>query len=70
MVQMMKQEVFTVTAEGLSSYAEGNDFEVGKLGNNITSGNISVFIYTIYGKILADSEDFGGICYNISNFFI
>ncbi len=47
MVQAMKQEVFTVTAEGLGRYAEGYDFEVGKLGNDTTLGNISVFIHTI-----------------------
>ncbi len=62
MVQAMKQEVFTVTAKSLNRYAEGYDFEVGKLGNNTTSGNISVFIHTICGEMLADSKNSDEIC--------
>ena len=44
---------------------ESNDFKVGELRNNATSGHISVLIYTIFGEILADSENSDFICYEI-----
>ncbi len=67
MVQAMKQEDFTITAEGLSRYAESYDFKIGELGNHTTSGGISVFIHTICGEILADPEDSDEICYEIAH---
>lgn len=56
-VQAMKQEIFTIEAEGLSSYAERDDFKVGELRDNPTSGHISEFIHTISSEILADSKN-------------
>ena len=58
MVQAMKQDVFTVTAESLSRYADSYNFKIGKIGHSTTLGNIFVFIYTICSEILADSEAF------------
>ena len=39
-VQAMKQKVLTVESESLSCYAESDDFEVGELRDNPTSGHI------------------------------
>ena len=66
-VQAMKQQVFTVQAESLGSYAESDDFEVGKLWDNPTPGHISKFIHTISGEILAYSEDSDEICYEVAH---
>lgn len=38
MLQTMKKEILAIEAEGLSGYDKSNDFEVGELGNNTTSG--------------------------------
>ena len=66
-VQAMKNEVFAVESKSLGGYAESDDFEVGELGDNATSWDVFKFINTIFGEILADSEDFGEICYKYTH---
>ena len=66
-VQAMEQKVFTVEAESLGSYAGCDDFEVGELWNNPTSGHISEFIHTISSEILAYPEDSDEICYEVAH---
>ncbi len=66
-VQAMKKEILAVENECLGCYAQSHDFEVGKFRHNATSGDISKFIYTIPGEILADSEDSDEICYEVAH---
>jgi hypothetical protein len=66
-MQSMKKKIFAVESEGFGSYAESNYFEVGELGDNATSGDITEFINTISGEILADSEDSDEICYEVAH---
>ena len=67
MVQTIKKKILAVEAEGLGGYPESNDFKVGKLGNNTAPGYVSMFINSISGKILADSEDSDEICYEVAH---
>ena len=67
MVQAMRKEVFAIESECLGGYAKSHDFKVGKLWNNTTTWYVSVFIYTISGEILADSEDSDEICYEVAH---
>lgn len=62
----MKQKIFTIGAESLSSYAESNDFEVRELRDNHTSGYNYEFIHSISGEILADSKNYDEICYEVA----
>ncbi len=66
-MQTIKEKILAVEAEGFSSYTKSDDFEVRELGNNIASGYISEFTNTISGKILADSENSGEICYEVAH---
>lgn len=66
-VQTMKQKVFTVETESFCSYAESDDFEVGELRDNPTSGRISEFIHTISSENLAYSKDSDEICYEVAH---
>ena len=66
-VQAMKQKIFTIEAESLSSYAESDDFKVGELRDNPASGHISEFIHTISSEILADSKNSDEICYEVAH---
>ncbi len=66
-VQTMEKEILTIEAESLGRYTESDDLEVGKLGDNATTGYVSEFIYTIPGEILADSEDSDEICYEVAH---
>ena len=67
MLQTMKKEIFAIEAEGLGGYAKSNDFKVGELGNNTTSGYVSMFIDTIPGKFLADAENSYELCYKVAH---
>ena len=58
---------FAIESESLGGYAESDDFEVGKLRNNATTGYVSKFIYTIPSEILADSENSNEICYEVAH---
>ena len=53
----MEMEIFTVEPESLGCYAQSNDFEVGELRDDPTSGYIFEFIHTIPSEILAYPED-------------
>ena len=66
-LQAMKQKVFTVESESLSCYAESDDFEVGELRDDPTSGHISEFIHTISSENLAYSKDSDEICYEVAH---
>lgn len=61
----VEQENLTAKAKSLDGYPEGDNFEVRELDHNPASGDISEFIHTISGEILADSEDFNEICYEV-----
>ena len=63
MLQTKKKEIHAIEAESLSCYAKSNDFEVGGIGNNTTSGYVSMFIDTISSKFLADAENSYEICH-------
>lgn len=63
----MKQEIFTIEAEGLGSYAESDNFKAGVLRDNPTSGHISEFIHTISGGILVGPEDSDEICDEVAH---
>lgn len=67
MVQTIKQIILTVNMESLSCYAESDDFEVGELRDNPTSGHISEFIHTISSENLAYSKDSDEICYEVAH---
>ena len=67
MLQTMKKEIHAIEAESLSCYAKSNDFEVGGIGNNTTSGYVSMFIDTISSKFLADAENSYEICYKVTH---
>ncbi len=67
MSQTMKKKIFAIESESLGGYAESDDFEVGKLRNNATTGYVSKFIYTIPSEILADSENSNEICYEVAH---
>ena len=56
-VQTIEQEILAVKAKCFGGYPECNDFEVGELGHNPASGDISEFIYSISGEIFADSKN-------------
>ena len=47
-------------------YAKSNDFEVGKLENDTTSDLVFMFIDTISGKFLADTENSYLIYYEVA----
>ena len=51
MLQTMKKEILAIDAEGLGDYAKSNDFEVGELGNNTTSGYVS-YVFDSKGRLL------------------
>ena len=63
----MKKEIHAIEAESLGGYAKSNDFEVGGIGNNTTSGYVSMFIDTISSKFLADAENSYEICYKVAH---
>ena len=67
LLQTMKKEILAIEAEGLGGYAKSNDFEVGGIGNNTTSGYVSMFIDTISSKFLADAENSYEICYKVAH---
>ena len=66
-MQTMKKEILAVKSECFGCYCQSHNFEVGKLGDNATTGYISKFINTIPGEILADSEDSDEICYKVAH---
>ena len=66
MLQTTKKEIPAIEAEGLSCYAKSNDFVIGKLGNNTTSGHFSILIDTTSGKFLTDVESPYGICCKVA----
>ncbi len=66
-MQTMEQKIFAVEAQSLCRYAKSNDFEVGKIGNNTTSGYIPELVNTILGEFLADFEYFGEFCYGVAH---
>ena len=67
MVQTIKKVVLAVNMERFGCYDQSDDLKVGKLGNYTTTRYISEFINTISGEILADSEDFDKICYEVAH---
>ncbi|MDE6721340.1 MAG: hypothetical protein K2J84_04225, partial [Bacteroidaceae bacterium] len=66
-MQTMKKKILAVESEGLGGYAESNDFEVGELRDNTTSGHVTEFINTISCEILADSKNSYEICYEVAH---
>ena len=53
-VQTMKKKILAIEAEGLGGNAKSDNLEVGELGDNTTSWDVSVFVNTISSEILAD----------------
>ena len=66
-VQTMKKQILAVKPECFGCYCQSHDFEVGKLGDYAATAYISMFIHTISGEILADSEDSDEICYEVAH---
>lgn len=66
-MQTMKEEILAVESKGFGGNAKSDDFEVGELGDNPTSGYVSESINTISCEILADSEDSDEICYEVAH---
>ena len=66
MVQAMKKMIVSIEAESLGGYAKSNDFEAGKLENDTTSDLVFMFIDTISGKLLADTENSYLIYYEVA----
>ena len=48
----MKKKILAVESEGFGGNAESNYLEVGELGDNTTSWDVSVFVNTISSEIL------------------
>lgn len=67
MMQPIKQIVFAVEVERLGGESQSDDFKVGELRNNSASRNVSQFIDTISGEILADSEDSDENCSEVTH---
>lgn len=63
MVRAIKKEVLAVNPKYHCCYNWGDDFEVGKFGNDTITGYIPELIYTISGKILTDTENSDEIRY-------
>ena len=66
-MQSMKKKILAVESEGFGGNAESNYLEVGELGDNTTSWDVSVFVNTISSEILADFEDSDEICYEVAH---
>lgn len=65
MVQTMKEKIFAIKAESLGGYTQSHDFKIRELRYYATTWYITEVIYTIFGKILAYSEDSDEICYEV-----
>ncbi len=63
----MKKKILAIEAEGLGGNAKSDNLEVGELGDNTTSWDVSVFVNTISSEILADFEDSDEICYEVAH---
>ena len=60
--ESLEQQVLTVNAEGLGCGRQGDDFQVGELGDDTSTRYVSEFVYAIPGKLLVDVEDFYEFC--------
>ena len=63
----MKKKILAIEAEGLGGNAKSDNLEVGELGDNATSWDVSVSVNTISSEILADFEDSDEICYEVAH---